>query len=125
MFQIDFKSGVPIYTQIKNQVVRLAFEGELSPGEQLPSVRGVARELGINPNTVAKAYQELEAEGIIYSVGGKGSFLSEDCSGLAAAREPILDEFKLAAEKAKTSGAELFELRRILDRVFDPETEKE
>lgn len=76
MFQIDLKSGDAIYLQLKEQVVRLALAGALESGEQLPSVRVLARELGINPNTVAKAYQELETEGILCSVAGKGSFLT-------------------------------------------------
>ena len=63
MFQINLKSGDAIYLQLKEQVVRLALAGALEGGEQLPSVRVLARELGINPNTVSKAYQELEAEG--------------------------------------------------------------
>ena len=74
MFQINLKSGDAIYLQLKEQVVRLALAGALEGGEQLPSVRVLARELGINPNTVSKAYQELEAEGVLYSIAGKGSF---------------------------------------------------
>ena len=84
MFQINLKSGDAIYLQLKEQVVRLALAGALEGGEQLPSVRVLARELGINPNTVSKAYQELEAEGVLYSIAGKGSFLTEDIRASAA-----------------------------------------
>lgn len=77
MFKLDLQSRVPIYEQLKNKICELAMMGELKPNDQLPSVRSFARELGVNPNTVQKAYQDLEREGIIYSVTGKGSFLRE------------------------------------------------
>ena len=65
MFQINPNSRDAIYLQLKEQVVRLALAGALAGDEQLPSVRVLARELGINPNTVSKAYQELENEGVL------------------------------------------------------------
>ena len=81
MFQIDFASRVPIYEQLKTSVIQLALSGVLKPDNQLPPVRALALQLGINPNTVAKAYKMLEAEGYTYSVAGKGSFISEKLSG--------------------------------------------
>ena len=79
MFQIDLRGGRgAIYQQLKDEVIRLAGMGVLRPDDQLPSVRALARELGINPNTVAKAYSQLEADGITYSVAGRGSFIRGD-----------------------------------------------
>ena len=75
-FHIDPNGGVPIYLQIINQVKKAAATGLLQPGDQLPSVRDLAAELTINPNTVARAYHELEREGIIYTERGKGTFLA-------------------------------------------------
>ncbi len=77
LIKLDLQSRVPIYEQLKQKICELAAVGQLRPNDQLPSVRNFARELGVNPNTVQKAYQELEREGIIYSVTGKGSFLCE------------------------------------------------
>ncbi len=77
MIKLDLQSRVPIYEQLGQKICELAMAGQLLPNDQLPSVRSFARELGVNPNTVQKAYQELEREGIIYSVTGKGSFLCE------------------------------------------------
>ncbi|MBQ1638530.1 MAG: GntR family transcriptional regulator, partial [Ruminococcus sp.] len=67
MFQINTASGVPIYEQLIHNVTRLTDSGVLKPHDRLPSVRSLAVELGINPNTVAKAYRELETRGFIYS----------------------------------------------------------
>lgn len=77
MFDIDVKSRVPIYEQLTENVKRLIIQGVLTPGEQLPSVRSLAQELTINPNTIQKAYRELEREGYVISRPGKGSFVND------------------------------------------------
>jgi len=78
MFSIDVQSRVPIYEQIVNQVERFIVTGILKPSEQLPSVRQIAFDLGINPNTIQRAYTELERMGVIVSVVGKGSFVTDN-----------------------------------------------
>ncbi len=75
---VDVKSRVPIYEQIIESVKRAVLEGLLSADEALPSVRSLAGELAINPNTIQKAYTELERRGIVYSVPGRGSFISSN-----------------------------------------------
>lgn len=75
MFQIDFKSGLPVYLQLVEQVRYAAASGALRPGEPLPSIRPLAEELRVNRNTVAKAYAELESQGVIETVAGKGCYL--------------------------------------------------
>lgn len=90
MIQIDWQSRTPIYDQLVRGVVRLKMLGVLQPGDQLPSVRNLAAQLGVNPNTVQKAYQLLETQNVIYSVSGKGSFISamdSASAGLLAAAE--------------------------------------
>lgn len=76
-FHVDPMSGVPIYMQILNQVKRATASGLLKPGDQMPSVRELAMELTVNPNTIAKAYQELEREGITKTVRGVGTFIAD------------------------------------------------
>lgn len=76
-FHVDTGSGVPIYMQILNQVKRATASGLLKPGDQIPSVRELAIELTVNPNTIVKAYQELERDGIIKTVRGVGTFVAE------------------------------------------------
>lgn len=75
-FHVDTSSGVPIYLQIVNQVKRATASGLLAEGDQMPSVRDLAVQLTVNPNTVAKAYQELEREGVIKTSRGRGTFIA-------------------------------------------------
>ena len=105
MFQIDLRGGRgAIYQQLKEEVVRLCSLEVLRPDDQLPSVRALARELGINPNTVAKAYSQLEADGITYSVPGKGSFISGDILRMGEVRRKMLEGFTDEVKKAKSLG---------------------
>ena len=100
MLQIDLGSRVPIHEQIVNGILRLRTVGVLKRGDKLTSVRTLAVNLGINPNTVQKAYAALEESGVIYSLAGKGSFLAQS----DAAQEAILSahkkEFADLVEKA-------------------------
>ena len=80
IFQIDFKSGKPVYLQLVDQIRYAAASGGLRPGEPLPSIRPLAEELRVNRNTVAKAYAELESQGVIETIPGKGCFLKENNS---------------------------------------------
>jgi GntR family transcriptional regulator len=82
LLQINFKSGMPIYLQIVDQIKAAAASGALQPGEALPSIRPMAEELRVNRNTVAKAYSELESLGIIETLPGRGCFLKENHSAL-------------------------------------------
>ena len=96
MISITLNTGVlPIYEQLKKAIIENTLLGILEPDEQLPSVRSLSKELGVNPNTVQKAYQALESEGIIYSLAGKGSFVSSHIQ--------ILPSIKRNAEKALSS----------------------
>jgi len=80
LFQIDFKAGKPVYLQLVDQVRYAAASGMMRPGEPLPSIRPLAEELRVNRNTVAKAYAELESQGIIETLPGKGCFLKANHS---------------------------------------------
>ena len=78
VFQIDFKAGKPVYLQLVDQIRYAAASGVLRPGEPLPSIRPLAEELRVNRNTIAKAYTELESQGVIETIPGKGCFLKEN-----------------------------------------------
>ncbi len=91
LFQVDFKSGKPVYLQLVDQVRYAAASGALRPGEPLPSIRPLAEELRLNRNTIAKAYSELENQGIIGTIPGKGCFLKANHSPFTkAARHKLL-----------------------------------
>ncbi len=79
--RIDSSSGVPLWQQVVAQVTRLAVSGGFAPGERLPTVRELATELRINPNTVARAYQELERDGVVETRRGSGTFAAETPAG--------------------------------------------
>ena len=80
--QLNFKSGMPVYLQMVEQVKAAAAAGGLKPGEALPGIRPLAEELRVNRNTVARAYAELESQGVIETVAGKGCFLKDGQSPL-------------------------------------------
>ena len=77
ILQVDFQAGKPVYLQLADQIRYAAASGKLRPGEPLPSLRPLAEELRINRNTIAKAYAELESQGIIETIPGKGFFLKQ------------------------------------------------
>jgi GntR family transcriptional regulator len=102
ILQINFKSGMPIYLQLVDQIKAAAASGALRPGEALPSIRPAAQELRVNRNTVAKAYSELESLGVIETLPGRGSFLKENHSALRkeVRRKLLIEEIDQAIVQA-------------------------
>ena len=90
---INNSSQQPIYEQIVDGIRRLLVSNILKPGDKRPTVRGLASELAINPNTIQRAYRELEAEGYIYSIPGKGSFAAERSEVDAGRVRQLLGQF--------------------------------
>lgn len=121
MLELNFKSGVPICDQIVNGFIRMKALGLAESGEQMPSVRQLAVELSVNPNTIQKAYQMLESNGIIYSVKGKGSFISSDAAADIAVIKSAKKDFRRAAVSAKELGLKRNELIEIIDEVCTEE----
>lgn len=114
MVRIDYKSSLPIYEQVYNGIVRLAALGALKPGGQLPSVRSIAAEAGVNPNTVQKAYAMLERDGVIYSVPGKGSFLAEEQQVLESRKRAALEDVCTAVDAALQNGVQAAEIEEAV-----------
>lgn len=101
MVALDHRDARPLYLQVKDHLRRMMLTGLLTQGEKLPSVRALATQLAINPNTIQRSYSELEAEGYVYSVSGKGIFVAEsDGAQTQRIRElteklrPLLEELK-------------------------------
>lgn len=115
MITIDYRSSEPIYDQIVKGILRLKAVGALSTGDKLPSVRALALEIGINPNTVQKAYALLESGGVIYSVPGKGSFLSGEDNAMELMRQAAREELASAVRKALLSGLTPREIATIAE----------
>lgn len=117
MILIDYKDTRPIYEQVVERFKTLILKGALQSDEQMPSVRGLAMELSINPNTIQKAYAELERQGFIYTVKGRGSFVSGD-GGLVEQRkkeylEKILDIVKELLEIGMTKMEIVMEIENL------------
>lgn len=117
MLQLNYKSGVPICDQIVNGFIRMKALGLSKGGDQLPSVRALAVELCVNPNTIQKAYQMLESAGVIYSVKGKGSFFSDDAAADIAVIKAAKKDFRAAVQSALELGMTESELNEIVAEV--------
>ena len=104
MIHLDYRDSRPIYQQIKDNLRHLMVTGLLLPGEKLPSVRALASQLSINPNTIQRAYAELEAEGYIFSVTGKGNFVAEGDTQNQARRQELLAKMKPMVDELKALG---------------------
>ena len=118
MFSINVSNREPIYTQLEKNIIRYINLGVYEKNSMLPSVRALACELGINPNTVSKAYKNLEANGVIYTVAGKGVFVKGD-STLTNIHKMAADEIKNVLKDAKNSGVEKTEVISIINEVWD------
>jgi GntR family transcriptional regulator len=118
MFQIDFASRVPIYEQLCTNIIKLASAGVFKSGDKLPPVRILASQLGINPNTVAKAYRELESQGYIFSTVGRGSFLTDKLTENCAQKMLAIDNFKEATKNAYLFGVSKEEMTEIIENTF-------
>ena len=117
MITINTRDPRPIYVQIKEGLCRLILSGALQTGERLPSVRELAGQLAINPNTIQRAYREMEHEGFIYSMTGKGSFVSPIQEVDAGRRAAKMEQFREAAQELLRLGAQKETLIAMLEEL--------
>ncbi len=117
LFRPNPSSGVPIYLQLMEQVKHAIATGALRPGEQLPGIRPVAEELVINPNTVAKAYRELEHDGVIELRQGAGAFISDNAPSMKDAEKLRTAQAAVTAtvEKLRDRGVADEDIRRLFE----------
>ena len=123
MIKIDYKNDKPLHEQITLGLKELVMCGALLPNEQLPSVRDLSVSLTVNPNTVQRAYKTLEAEGIIYSIRGKGNFVSEAPEADKRTIDSIYAAFVDAARELAFFGETKEAVSRVLDKVFEEREE--
>jgi len=110
LINLNYRDSRPIYEQIKDGYRELLISGGILPGEKLPSVRELATQLAINPNTIQRAYRELEAEGYIYSVPGKGAFAASQADVSSQRKASLLAQFDHAVSELLYLGVEASEL---------------
>lgn len=111
MIILDYKDRRPIYEQLEDKITEMIHMGVFTAGEQLPSVRNLAMELSINPNTIQRTISELEKKGIIYSVKGKGSFVADQQELVEMRIQKLQEELQKLADKAVKYGWTLEELQ--------------
>ena len=97
MIQLNYRDPRPIYEQVKDGIRKLAYSGVIGPDEKLPSVRELAMKLAINPNTISRAYKDLEQEGFLYTVTGKGTFINQEYDLNDSRKEELWLQFDKAA----------------------------
>lgn len=114
MISLNYRDSRPIYEQIKDGLRKLIVTGAMAPDEKLPSVRALAIQLSINPNTIQRAYNELEGEGYIYSVPGKGSFASGSASADESRRKELLAKVRELVSELRYLGISDGELLALL-----------
>lgn len=114
MLHLDYRDARPIYEQVRDGLRKLMVTGVMQEGEKLPSVRALAATLAINPNTIQKAYEALEAEGYVYSVAGKGSFVAPQTGVDDSHRRQLLEQWQAATRELLYLGVDPDELRRLI-----------
>jgi GntR family transcriptional regulator len=120
VFRVDAGSGVPIYRQLVEQVRRDLMLGRLHPGDQLPSVKEVVDSLSVNPNTVVKAFAELEHQGLVVRRQGVGTFVAASPSVTSMSASPrLLGSLSRWAARAKQEGLSAEQIRMLLEVVLD------
>ncbi|MCR3922998.1 MAG: GntR family transcriptional regulator [Firmicutes bacterium] len=121
MLQIDYRSRVPIYEQIKNQILELVMVDSLQPHDQLPSIRSLAQSLKLNVNTVKRAFSDLEAAHVIYTVVGKGSYVSEQAQDNFLLKDRAREEIETALKSGRSNGLSKVEIQSMVEELFGKE----
>ncbi|MCI5597114.1 MAG: GntR family transcriptional regulator [Lachnospiraceae bacterium] len=118
MIVLDYKDRRPIYEQIVDKISELILNGVLKPDEKMPSVRNLAMELSINPNTIQRAYGELERRGFLYSVKGKGNFVSDNKELLEIRQIEIIKDLSRQIQQAKEYRIQKEEICEMVNQIY-------
>ena len=120
VIEVDLHSRKPIYEQLVENITTLVMRGVLKSDDQVPSVRQLAVELAVNPNTVQKAFTELERRGVLYSVAGKGRFVNGELDGLRTVQnEKLAEELTILLVKMKTFGVSRAQIEATVSSVYN------
>ena len=119
MLTLNYRDSQPIYGQIKDGLRRMIISGALEPGEKLPSIRAMAVDLAINPNTIQRAYEALEREGYVYTIAGRGTFAAPQADVGQERKRQLLAAFDETAKELNYLGVTAEELKARLDEAGD------
>ncbi|MDD6183347.1 MAG: GntR family transcriptional regulator [Lachnospiraceae bacterium] len=117
MLNLNFRDTKPIYIQIKDGIKKLIITGAICADEKVPSVRELAESLAINPNTIQKAYKELETEGYLYSISGRGTFASSDVIAETGRKQELMRDFEEVTEELLYLTVTSQELKNCIDEI--------
>lgn len=118
MILLDYRDKRPIYEQVQEKLERLITSGALEADSKMPSVRNLAIELSVNPNTIQRAYTQLEQDGYIYTVSGRGSFVAPAAEWLESRRRKILEEWQRLTAQVKETGITKEQLIQQLEGIY-------
>lgn len=124
MIHIDYQDKRPIYEQVVERIQTLIVKGIFAENMKLPSVRNLAVELSINPNTIQRAYQELESNGFIYTVKGRGNFVSGKDKYMDTEKKSAMEYLHKSIKQAKQLGISQSEVKDMVDKTFEEEGNK-
>ncbi|SFH82407.1 GntR family transcriptional regulator [Tindallia magadiensis] len=120
MFELDLRSRIPIYEQLVERIKEMIITELLKSDEQLPSVRSLAQQLTINPNTIQKAYRELEKQGYVYTVQGRGNFVSPVMEKMQKEKkEELRQQLKKLMAEAFYLGMDPGDMHQMIDEVME------
>ena len=119
MILLDYRDKRPIYEQVVEKLERLIVSGGLEPLTKMPSVRSLAMELSVNPNTVQRAYAQLEQDGYLYTVSGRGTFVTAENEWRENKQGKVLKEWKNMTLQAKEAGIGKEQLQEVLREVYE------
>lgn len=123
MILLDYRDKRPIYEQIVDKLERLIIGGGLDANYKMPSVRSLAMELSVNPNTIQRAYAQLEQDGYIYTVSGRGSFVAHECEWRSGKHAEIAEELEALLVKALEAGFSGKDAIQIVKKIFKEESD--
>lgn len=119
MILLDYRDKRPIYEQVVEKLERLIMGGALETDSKMPSVRAMGMDLAVNPNTIQRAYNQLEQEGYLYTVSGRGSFVAPESEWREDKKKKLLTEWRLVTERAREAGLTREQLVIQLDQVYE------
>lgn len=118
MILLDYRDKRPIYEQVVEKLEQLIVGSALEPDSKMPSVRSLGVDLGVNPNTIQRAYNQLEQEGYIYTVSGRGSFVAPESEWRDDKKRKVLSEWQELTKRTRLAGLSKEELIRELERIY-------
>ena len=119
MILLDYRDKRPIYEQVVEKLERLIASGGLEPLTKMPSVRSLAMELSVNPNTIQRAYAQLEQDGYLYTVAGRGSFVTAENEWKKNLQEKVLAQWREATKEARDTGIREEQLQKQLHQLYE------